>query len=286
MSGDRTNWAGNITFQAAPPASPRLDRRASPHRRQQHAVCGRSAPPIRSTPSPTPLATSSRSPTCRSVLHIDRERSTVTVGGGVRYGDLAQYLHAQGYALHNLGSLPHISVAGACATGTHGSGVTNGSLATAVRALTLVTADGGMVTLERGVDADFDGAVVALGLLGVVTELTLDVEPTYEVAQYVFEDLPLADVRAQLDATFSAAYSVSLFTDWRSDAGQSDLVEVPHAGRRTANRAGSKHGRPTAPVTPCPASTPLHCTEQLRRARAVARTAAALSARLHAEQRR
>jgi len=261
MSGDRTNWAGNIIFQAA-----HLHRPDSIDELRRIVAGSTRLRPLGTSHSFNTIADSTGDQlsvaSLPSVLHIDRERSTVTVGGGVRYGDLAQYLHAEGYALHNLGSLPHISVAGACATGTHGSGVTNGSLATAVRALTLVIADGGMVTLERGVDADFDGAVVALGLLGVVTDVTLDIEPTYDVAQYVFEGLPLADVRAHLGATFSAAYSVSLFTDWRSD-----LVNQIWLKYRTPVSAGEPRwfeARPAdGPRHPVPGIPPLHCTEQL-----------------------
>jgi xylitol oxidase len=261
MSGDRTNWAGNITFQAAhvhrPDSLDELRRIVAGSTRLRALGTAHSFNPIADSSGDQVSVVN-----LPSVLRVDRERSTVTVGGGVRYGDLAKYLHAEGYALHNLGSLPHISVAGACATGTHGSGVTNGSLASAVRALTLVTADGGMVTLERGVDADFDGAVVALGLLGVVTDLTLDIEPTYEVAQYVFEDLPLADVRANIDATFSAAYSVSLFTDWSGDLV--NQIWLKYRTPVTAGEARWFEGRPAdGPRHPVPGIPPLHCTEQL-----------------------
>jgi xylitol oxidase len=111
-----------------------------------------------------------------------------------------------------MASLPHISVAGSVATGTHGSGVANGSLASAVREVELVTADGATVTIARG-DARFDGAVTSLGALGVVTALTLDLEPDFEVGQYVFTELPLAGL--DFEAVAASAYSVSLFTDWR-----------------------------------------------------------------------
>ena len=74
-----------------------------------------------------------------AVCDIDSAAAAVTVGAGVTYGDLAQRLTAAGWALPNMASLPHISVGGACATGTHGSGSGNGSLSSAVRALELVT---------------------------------------------------------------------------------------------------------------------------------------------------
>ncbi|MCS5724198.1 FAD-binding protein [Herbiconiux sp. CPCC 203407] len=144
------------------------------------------------------------------------DRRTVDVPAGIRYGALALALEAEGLALHNLGSLPHISVAGATATGTHGSGVGNGSLSTAVAALEFVDGRGEPVRLARG-DEGFDGAVVHLGALGVVTRLVLDVQPTYRVRQDVFVDLPWESVLADPEAVLSAGYSVSLFADWRGE---------------------------------------------------------------------
>ena len=115
----------------------------------------------------------------------------MTVGAGVTYGQLAPYIDGQGFALHNLASLPHVSVAGACATATHGSGNKNGNLSTAVSALEIVTADGDVVTLSRQKDGGrFPGAAVALGGLGVVTKVTLDVQPTFQVRQVVYEICP------------------------------------------------------------------------------------------------
>jgi xylitol oxidase len=152
------------------------------------------------------------------VVAIDHERRTATVDAGIKYGQLGLQLHAQGYALHNLASLPHISVAGACATATHGSGDANGNLATAVAAMELVTADGEVVVLSREHDGDrFQGAVVGLGGLGVVTALTLDIVPTFAVQQEVYEKLPLAQLEDHFDDIVSSAYSVSLFTDWQAD---------------------------------------------------------------------
>lgn len=137
----------------------------------------------------------------------------VRVSAGLRYGDIAPVLHAHGRALANLASLPHISVAGSVATGTHGSGNGLRSLAAAVRALTLVTADGQIVELRRG-DADFPGAVVSLGALGVVTSLELDTEPAYEVAQQVFDGPRWDDVLARFDEVTALGDSVSVFTTW------------------------------------------------------------------------
>ena len=149
-------------------------------------------------------------------IDVDSENMTVTVSGGTRYGTLAAELQRQGYALHNLASLPHISVAGAVATATHGSGDRNGNLATAVACLELVTADGAILTSRRG-EPDFDGMVVNLGALGIVSSLTLDIEPTFPVSQAVFEDLAWDQVLENFDDVTCSAYSTSLFTDWSGD---------------------------------------------------------------------
>ena len=148
-------------------------------------------------------------------LNPDPSSPTVTVQAGITCSRLSEHLHTRGYALHNLASLPHISVAGACATATHGSGDRNANLATAVTAMKMVAADGELVELSSG-DEDFLGAVVGLGALGIVTELTLRLVPAFQVRQDVFENLPLAQLEHHFDEILSSAYSVSLFTDWRS----------------------------------------------------------------------
>jgi xylitol oxidase len=149
---------------------------------------------------------------------IDREAMTATVSAGTRYGILGKALHEQGYALHNTGSLPHISVGGATATATHGSGDRNGNLASAVAGLELVTASGEIVRVARG-DADFAGIVVHLGTLGIVTRVTLDIQPTFEACQEVCENLPWDDLTGDFEGIFSCAYSVSIFTNYGDTAG-------------------------------------------------------------------
>ena len=151
-----------------------------------------------------------------AAVRIDAGARTVTVGGGTRYGDLARELQAAGWALHNLASLPHISVAGAIATATHGSGDRNGTLASAVAGLRILTAAGESVTIARG-DEGFEGAVVSLGALGVVTEVTLDIRPSFDVRQRLFAGLPWDALTWRLRELTAAAYSVSLFTTWDED---------------------------------------------------------------------
>jgi xylitol oxidase len=154
----------------------------------------------------------------KGVIGIDEEAMTVTVGAGTKYGDFAPELHEKGYAVHNLASLPHISVAGACATATHGSGVTNGNLASAVAAVELVTGNGDIINLNRDADEDMlNGVVVNLGALGIITKVTLDIEKTFDVRQDVFQNLPLESLKNNFDAILSGGYSVSLFTDWQNE---------------------------------------------------------------------
>jgi len=150
-------------------------------------------------------------------MSLDRRANSVSIGAGVTYSQLSPYLYKNGYALHNLASLPHVSVAGACVTATHGSGSKNGNLSTSLSGMELVTADGGAITFSRERDGDrFHGAVVNLGALGVLTKLTLDVEPSFDVRQVVYENLPLERLQDHLDEIFASGYSVSLFTDWQN----------------------------------------------------------------------
>ena len=155
-----------------------------------------------------------------TVLELDSHRRQVRVSAGTRYGELGRYLQRNGFALHNTGSLPHISVAGASATGTHGSGVTNGNLATIVSAVDLVGAQGDLISLSRDHHGEqFNGMVLALGCLGVMTSLTLDVVPTFDVRQDVFEELTAAGLDEHFEEIMGSGYSVSVFTDWTSPGG-------------------------------------------------------------------
>jgi len=152
------------------------------------------------------------------VISVDAGNQTVTVEAGINYGQLCPYLEEKGYALHNLASLPHISVAGACTTATHGSGVKNGNLSTAVRAIEFVTADGQTHVLQHDRDAEkFNAAVVGLGGIGVITKLTLAVQPSFTMRQDVYEQLPMAQLKDHFSEIVGAGYSVSLFTDWQSE---------------------------------------------------------------------
>jgi xylitol oxidase len=198
------------------------------------------------------------------VLH--RESHTVTVGGGVTYSQLAPYLDGHGYALHNLASLPQISIAGAIATATHGSGDKNGNLATAVSGLEVVTADGEVLVLSRERDGNrFAGSAVHLGAVGVVTKVTLDVQPTYKVAQVVYENLAMEQLEHHLEEIFASGYSVSLFTDWQnhriSQVWVKRRVQPGSAPQFAPELFGARLA--TKKLHPLPGHSAESCTEQL-----------------------
>jgi alditol oxidase len=200
------------------------------------------------------------------VIAIDAAARTVTVAAGITYGQLCPYLESKGFALHNLASLPHISVAGACNTATHGSGEKNGNLATAVSGLEFVTASGDVLKLSRERDGEtFSGAVVGLGALGVITAVTLEIQPTYTMRQYVYENLQLAAMKDHFDEIESSAYSVSLFTDWQkqriSEVWIKSRVEPGAAFDPTPEFFGAK--RATKNLHPIADLSAENCTEQM-----------------------
>jgi xylitol oxidase len=207
--GGLTNWAGNISFASA------LERPQSVPELQQLVASSEKVRVLGTGHSFNRIADSTG--TLVSVADLPKVIEVgdggVTVSAGLRYGEITAALQSKGLALHNLGSLPHISVAGACATGTHGSGDTNGPLADAVNAITFVDASGELVTLTRG-DADFPGSVISLGALGVTVSLTLDVQPSYELSQIVYDGLPVDRLGSDFADVMGSAYSVSAFTDW------------------------------------------------------------------------
>jgi xylitol oxidase len=210
-----TNWAGNLTYSTS-----RLHEAASVDEIRSFLKAQDKVKVLGTRHCFNSIADSRQNLLSLKPMHdvvaIDRDAHTVTVDASITYGQLCPYLDTKGFALHNLASLPHISVAGACSTATHGSGEKNGNLATAVCALEMLTAAGELVKLSRKSDGEvFQGAVVGLGALGVVTRITLDIQPTYAVRQYVYENLPLAQMQDHFDEIQSSGYSVSLFTDWQ-----------------------------------------------------------------------
>ncbi|HLL33775.1 MAG TPA: FAD-binding protein [Streptomyces sp.] len=255
-----TNWAGNITYTAKELHRPRsLDAlRAVVAESARVRVLG-SGHSFNEIAEPGPEGVLLSLAELPPAIDVDSAGRTVRVSGGVRYAELARAVHRHGLALANMASLPHISVAGSVATGTHGSGMGNGPLAAAVREVELVVADGSVVRIARG-EERFGGAVTALGALGVVTALTLDLEPAFEVEQYVFAELPREGLdQAGFEAVMGAAYSVSLFTDWGAPGFRQVWVkrrtDQPYAGFDRAAPA-------TEPMHPVPGMPAVNCTAQ------------------------
>jgi len=256
------NWAGNYTYSAE-----RVHRPSTLEQVREIVV---SAPRVRvlgSRHSFSDIADSTELVTLAGLpadVVVERAAGTVSFGAGMTYGDLAGVLWHEGFALHNMASLPHISVAGAVSTATHGSGDASGNLATAVAGLEIVTSDGEIVTASRG-DADFDGLVVGLGALGAVTRLTLDVEPAYDVRQRVFEGLTWDALYGHFDEITASGDSVSVFTGWRQIVDQvwvkSRVTDAPEQVR------GDLFGARAATVDrhPILGLDPVNCTPQLGR---------------------
>jgi len=257
-----TNWARNLRFSAARTVSPRsvaeLQELVAGTRRIHPRGSGHSFSPVADTTGD--LVWLGRMP---RMIRVDAGAATVTVNAALTYAELGPELHARGLALPNLASLPHLTVAGACATATHGSGVGNGNLATAVRRVVLVAATGELAELTPASDPDrFDATVAGLGTLGIVTELTLGVEPAYEVRQRVFEGLGFPDFTRDAEAVLAAAFSVSLFTDFRGPVftqvwlkERTGCDDLPAGGFMGAVEAdGPRH--------PVSGRDPAACTEQ------------------------
>jgi alditol oxidase len=265
MSEKLANWAGNVTFSAErfhrPSSRPELQRLVSQARQIRALGTGHSFSRLADTPGD--LVTVAGLP---GVIELDTAKSAVTVSAGLTYGVVSAALNQAGRALRNLASLPHIGVAGACATGTHGSGDGNSNLATSVSAVEMVTADGDVVTASRDGDpGQFPGAVVALGALGIVTHLTLDTVPAFDVRQYVYEGLPYEQVSEHFEEIVSSAYSVSLFTDWRNPQFRQAWLKR-RADAADAWAAGPQWmgGRlADGPRNPVPGMPAANCTEQL-----------------------
>ncbi|HVG26526.1 MAG TPA: D-arabinono-1,4-lactone oxidase [Acidobacteriaceae bacterium] len=260
----RTNWAGNYTFRAADlvevTSVEHLQQLVRSRPRIKALGARHSFNHIADTPGTQISVRNLRG------IELDRQRRTVTVGPGITYGELAPWLDAHGLAVPNIASLPHISVVGACATATHGSGLHNGCLSTSVSALQLVNGSGELVHLSRAANPDiFPGAVVGLGALGIVTAITLDLVPSFQMAQTVYENLSFDQLEHNLQAIFGAAYSVSLFTLWQNHRATQvwikrklDTPEVPASPELFFGATLQ-----TRKLHPLPGHSAENCTEQL-----------------------
>jgi xylitol oxidase len=254
----RTNWAGNIAFGAPgfyrPSSLSELQAVVARSGRIRVLGTGHSFNDI--ADSPGAQVTLAGLP---AEVSVDSGRSLARVAAGLSYAEIAGRLDAQGFALRNLASLPHISVAGACATATHGSGAANQNLAAAVVGQTLVTADGDLVELARE-----DGAVVHLGALGVVSSLVLELVPSFDLSQWVYEDLPLETLDDHFDELMASGYSVSMFTDWRAPRLTQLWIKQPPGLPCPATQEPWFTARPALSArNPVPGAPPENCTEQL-----------------------
>jgi xylitol oxidase len=192
----------------------------------------------------------------KSVLELDASTSSVTVEPGIKYGELATFLHSKGFALRNLASLPHISVGGACATATHGSGVNNGNLSTSVRALEIVDGLGKLHSISKDKDNDlFNGVVVNLGALGIVTKLTLDIVPDFNMSQVVYRNLPFEVLTHKLHEIMASWYSVSLFTNWSKEQINEVWIKRVHDASNTVASPSEFYGASRSDIDLHPVET-------------------------------
>jgi alditol oxidase len=264
QTAGRTNWSGNYVYST--------DRLHQPKTIEEVQQVVKSCSKLRALGarhSFNGIADSTENQISLSHLNqmvLNREAGTVTVGAGVTYSQLAPYLDGQGYALPNLASLPQISVAGAIATATHGSGNKNGNLATPVTGLELVTADGKLLVLSQKQDGErFSGAVVNLGAIGIVTKVTLAVQPAFQVSQVVYQNLSMDQLEHHLEEIFASGYSVSLFTDWQNHRIGEVWVKRRVTGGSAPQFAPTLFGATlaTRKLHPIPGHSAESCTEQL-----------------------
>jgi xylitol oxidase len=264
-AGKLTNWAGNVEY-----STDKLYSATSVAQAQEFVKQQTSLKVLGSRHCFNTIADSSQQflslKAMDDVVALDSAARTVTVASGITYGKLAPYLHGKGFALHNLASLPHISVAGACTTATHGSGEKNGNLSTAVAGLEMITASGDLIELSRAKDKDvFLGSVVGLGALGVITKVRLNLQPTFMMRQYVFENLPLAAVKEHFDEIEGSAYSVSLFTDWQNKRLSEVWLKCREGEGKSFEGVAEFFGatRATKNLHPIAELSAENCTEQL-----------------------
>jgi alditol oxidase len=257
-----TNWAGNLRYHADHMYAPKTV--AEVQEAVRKCATARALGSRHSFNTIADSLTNQISLQHLDSMEVDAKAQTVTVGAGVRYGTLAPWLDAKGFAVHNLASLPHITVAGAIATATHGSGVKNGNLSTAVRALEIVKADGEVATISHE-HPHFHGAVVGLGAVGVVTKVTLAVQPRFEMTQIVYRNLSMDQLEHNLEAVFASGYSVSMFTDWqRNRIAQVWIKSRVASGEKPAippDFYGAKAA--TKNMHPIEDLSAVNCTEQM-----------------------
>jgi alditol oxidase len=259
----QTNWAGNLRYHADHVFAPKSVTEVQ--QIVKHCATLRALGSRHSFNTIADSLTNQISLTHLDSIEINEKARTVTVGAGVRYGVLAPIIDAKGFAVHNLASLPHITVAGAISTATHGSGVKNGNLATAVSELELVTASGEVITRTRADSADFPGFAVQLGSLGIVTKVTLDLIPRFDMTQIVYRNLSMDQLEHNLEAIMASGYSVSLFTNWLNHNINQVWIKDRAKSAATAPIPPEFYGAQAATrkMHPIEANPAENCTDQL-----------------------
>lgn len=226
MEQPGTNWSGSLAYTARGVVRP-----TSIEQLQDHVATSPRVRPIGSRHSFSRIGDTTG--TLVSVadlpgtVRLDPDTATVRVPAGATYGDICRVLDHQGRGLANLASLPHISVAGATATATHGSGLRNQNLSAAVTELTFVDGTGELMTVSRATDPELvPGCVVHLGALGIVTEVALATVPAFRVAQAAHPGIAVEDLAANFTDVMGCAHSVSVFTRWQGSDTDFVLVKA------------------------------------------------------------
>jgi xylitol oxidase len=259
----RTNWAGNYTYSTDNLVAPKTVEELQELIKSYKKVKGLGTMHCFNGIADSKFNQISTA-ALNKVISLDKENQTITVESGIKYGEFCEYLDKNGFALHNLASLPHISVAGACSTSTHGSGISNGSLSTAAVALELVNGKGEVLTLTKEKNREeFLMAIVSLGALGIITKVTLQVQPTFKMRQVVYQNMPTAALEKDFEKIMASGYSVSLFTDWKNK--NVSEVWIKTKSDNVKDFAPEFYGAKLATknLHPIASADPMNCTDQM-----------------------
>lgn len=259
----RTNWAGNYTYSTDNLVAPKTVEELQELIKSYKKVKGLGTMHCFNGIADSKFNQISTA-ALNKVISLDKENETITVESGIKYGEFCEYLDKNGFALHNLASLPHISVAGACSTSTHGSGISNGSLATAAIALEMVNGKGEVVRLTKEKNREeFLMAIVSLGALGIITKVTLQVQPTFKMKQVVYQNMPMASLEKDFEKIMASGYSVSLFTDWKNKNVSEVWIKVKSDDVKES--APEFYGAKLANknLHPIASADPVNCTDQM-----------------------
>jgi alditol oxidase len=263
VHGGRTNWAGNYTYSTDNLVAPKTVEEL-----QEFIKSYKKAKGLGTMHCFNGIADSKfnqiSTAALNKVISLDKEKQTITVESGIKYGEFCEYLDKNGFALHNLASLPHISVAGACSTSTHGSGISNGSLATAAIALEMVNGKGELVNLTKEKNREeFLMAIVSLGALGIITKVTLQVQPTFKMKQVVYQNMPMAALEKDFEKIMASGYSVSLFTDWKNKNVSEVWIKVKSDDVKEFAQEFYGAKLATKNLHPIASADPVNCTDQM-----------------------